>query len=925
MILIANEEYAHHLTCLDKLSFFSDAEISSYWSEIEQRLSSGESMIFASPESISMLSSLWITLLPGSQGGKAVAKQCPVVLPEGLATIASYGYIGICPPSHYALHGIQEEPRMEMYPFLVDVDCFGHERGTLGLLLKHYDKSLTQGRFQGGCWYILSAKLTAESLDALCLAALQYNSSHCMIKRLVPEFSLYYKGERVHICCKIRSFKKELQSAQVCFQGSWDGHVEEIGIRELMLNPEDDAEVYIDWYPNEIPFDGLCTIRATLQLTDRYCYGAQRDESVISVDSFEEKIYFLCSGNRKRPIVNVTPTAIAIDGKTDFWIGTHYYPSTSFYELSYRPVRAAIVEEEVKHMANCGVRICRIWADPLLDETSIRGMQTLLEIFADHGIVAILTFFTSWVRWLEVCTADCNCRFEAVDMIDETYIGFTLRNIEQQKAYVATLARRWKDISNLIWDLTNEFSIVKDSPQTGIAEFQNWAMTIRRAISDEKASQPVIFGTSCWDTGSENYRCNSSSDIVPDHNYQSIGNMEYLPFYQNSMCRGQPFFTEEFGGTWPDYNERAWEYLYRYHVFLASGDAAALNYEWGVSWLAETLSGIPTYMKFQNEQPLSELNGFHLEGRDSYSKTWPKGTAGACPWIASPEYGCIVTASNTITPTMLVMKRISQIGENLAYIPENKQVYMLLPFETKPFKSNAGYQRYTERINHCLDTLWSNDADFEIWQEDRVNDLPESAQIVLYPNEKEIPTTMNEALLSLEKRGVRVFQGADMRWGADLMNHSANRVLPCNQRRIMRRSISEGTLYVLVNDAEPRCFTYKEMTMGVQKCCMWAVKNHQIIFAGFCGSFSYGNLSIKSDGAVYIRSKDGRDLSCSRTIELLPMTCGSIVFSEDFASVSLCDGDRVSHELSRNGTIEITEEYLPYSILIHRKMRSQEQ
>lgn len=914
MLLIANNEYAKFLTCLDSVTMYSGDEAALHWSEIEEKLSAGESMVFASPEHLSLLNSLWITLVPGTVGGQTATKNCPANI-SNLSIVNAKGYVGICPPSHYALHGVHEEPRMEHYPFLVEKDQYGTERGTLGLLLKHYDKSLTFSRFQGGCWYVLSAELTGESLDALCQAAIQYSKSQCMITRLRPEFPLYYSNERVRLRCQIRNSGKELQAAELSLKAVWENCSIEIGTRELMLNASDTTDVELDWYPGSLPEEGLCTIQATLKWMDRKSYGHKRDASAVLIDQMEEKVYFRKEENRKRPAAGVTPTAISIDGETDFWIGTHYYPCTDFYELSYRPMRTALAEQEIKRMAASGVRICRIWCDPILEEASIRGMEVLLEMFADHGIVAIVTFFTSWARWLEVCIAECQCRFEAVDMIDDSYIGLIPQNMECQKSYVAVLGQRWKHISNLIWDLTNEFSVVKDSPEQAIMEFEAWACSLKDALRLTGAEQPLIFGTSCWDTGSENYRCNTLSDIVPDHNYQVKGAVEYLPFYQNSACRKQPFFTEEFGGVWTDHDERAREYCYRYHMFLASGNAAAVNYEWGVIWLADGLSGMPAYLKYQNEAPVDELEGFFYTGRDSYSKTWPAGTAGLCPWIASPEYGCIVTAANVLTPTNLVMKRLAQIGKGLQYVPKPENVYLLLPFETKPFAQGVGYQRFTERINRWLNMLWARGTDFEIWQEDRIAELPASAKILLCPNEQNLTPQMEEAFCTLKARGVEIFRDGDERWADRLPIVSLE---PSDHRRLLHRSVPNGSLQVLINDGEQRCFTYGKLKIEVAQSGLWLEQQDKLTLAGFKGTLSYGSLSTQSEGMAYVRSCDGTDLESAACLEVLPLECGRIDLPEDTVSAELWDDTRMIAALEVKRQLQITQEYLPYSLHLRR-------
>lgn len=917
MLLIADRERFEALTCRDSLTFYSEEEAAARWPEIETRLAGGESMVFASPDCLSLLEPLWISLLPGELLGQPVTRDCPAGIPPLSASRAA-GYLSVRPPTTYALHGLHEESRMDFYPFLVDVDRYGGERGTLGLLLKHYDSSLTKGRFLGGCWYLLSAYLTAPALDALCRSALRYGEDRCLLTRLRPEFPLCDRGERVHLRCQVRNLGGELQAAQLQLEAVTPQGVTPIGTRELLLNPRDQQEVELDWYP-EIRESGPCTVRATLSLTDRMLYGLAREETAREADVLGEAVYLRQSPRRRRPRVSTTPTAISINGRTDFWVGTHYYPCTDFYELSYRPLRVAAAAREIEEMERTGVRLCRIWCDPILEEVSIRGMETLLELFADHGIVAIVTFFTSWARWLEVCTSEAQSRFQAADMVDEKYIGLTPYHLDPQEAYISALGRRWKGFSNVIWDLSNEFSVVEESPAESIVQFRAWALCMKEALRRSGAEQPVIFGASCWDTGSENYRCNAGADLVPDHNYQARGALEYLPFYQNSACRGQPFFTEEFGGTWPDREERAREYCYRYHLFLASGNAAALNYEWGVSWLADALSGMPAYLKFQNEKPLEELEGFFLEGRDSYSKTWPAGTAGLCPWIASPEYGCIATGTRTETPARIVMKRIAQLGRGLPYAPQPAVCYLVLPFETDSFRPNAGFPRLTTRLNRWLDALWSRGAQFELWQEDCLEQLPACAQLVLYPNERPIPPALKAVFQRLERRGVTVCRDGDESWMDRL---PCVPLTPADRRRLLRRPVPGGSLQILLNDGERRRFQLGKLTIEAAQCGLWLERQGKLTLAGFEGLLELGELSMESSCPVFVRSRGNAALDRASTLEVLPLETGLLRLPSGVSCAEVWNGGQLLAVLPAGPTLEITQELLPYTILLRREIQN---
>ena len=940
MIFIGEKGHYESLARKSELSFYDAAYLKNAWDEIHARLKAGEGMIYASVKNLDLLQKLWIFSYKGELTPNATVKPLPQGFRNARFNGAAAQYLYVRCPGTYSMHGVDEELRADVYPLLVDCDTYGREKGAVGLWLRHYDAALTSGSYLGGNWYIFALEDPASAAPVsvwndLVGKALDYAKDGCFISRLTPEFPLYRRGERVRVDYRLENTGNQLQAASLVIEAftAKGRKIADVGIHELALNPNGPTLGYMDWYPKSL--NGVYTLRATLRLHDRFQYGLTRENTFAKVDELSSAVMFR-SGNKVRPTVEVQGKDIIINGKKDFYMGTHYYPSSTFFELSYRQVRLERAVDTIAAMRRAGIKICRLWCDPVLDELSLRGMESLIELLADNGIVAWITMFTSWVHYMEVNTAKRRARFEAADMKDETLIGLIMHNMREQRMYVAEMAERWKGFTNVVWDFSNEFSVVDPQPDQlnedwiddsykslkppyqSINLFNQWANQIKDEIRLNGAEQPVVFGVSCWNTGSENYRCTRNADIVVDHTYYPKEHARLYTNYQNANCAERPYIVEEFGGTWMDNDQRAGEFDARFHGFLATGADAAMSYEWGTSWLCDRMSGTPPYMKFTNGATEAEWGRFLYKGRYDYAASWPEGCFSVCPWIASHMYSINYDNVNYESPTIMVTKRTAQLGEGLGGAPVAENAYLILPFETEEFAPSLGYARKFDRINACFNALWSAGARFRTWQADCLDAIPSTAKIAIYPNNDPIAEPILAGLKALEKAGAKLYLGDDLSFVEDA-NLVKVAFAPAENAQLQFRPTHKGTVYSLhSDDPAPRVFTVEDVTLAVAENGFFLKGAKGVTMAETVGELKIGGKLVASVEAKTVFTAD-EALNVAKTVTALPYGPGKITLP-GFKTCKLIndDGEQVDVLTLIDGALDVPAELVTYRFVFEK-------
>ena len=302
---------------------------------------------------------------------------------------------------------------------------------------------------------------------------------------------------------------------------------------------------------------------------------------------------------RTPSIVSLNGPSIRLEGQDAFWTGTNYYPSTSWWDWLWRDFRPLKVAEDFTAMRHTGYRLVRIWFDPVLDEQSLRAADAAIYLAAQRGIVLDVCVFSihQWVRTIGFERE--NGEHVSVDFTpDSSLSSFSLQHIAAQQEVLQLLAERWRGVGNLIYDISNE-PVVKDidpapmdkqvTEWKGIPTnhgvlrdtllFRRWAREMATAIRQAGGNQPLISGDL---TGGDNYLGNRDGDIESWHSYSEPEITGLTQSYTDPGSSGRPVILEEFGawGVWNDEKR----YDGDVHYALAAGAAAAMSYEWGISW-----------------------------------------------------------------------------------------------------------------------------------------------------------------------------------------------------------------------------------------------------------------------------------------------------------------------------------------------------
>lgn len=941
MILFTSRLTAAGLTLPENTEHFDTADLPENWSAALERIRKGESFVFLGTEHIEYLKELWIDSEEGCLTEHSAFCPTPIHFDDVVFSSSGARFLHIRPKSTYAMHGVDEELRADILPLVVSRGKYGDIQGYPGLFVKNYACSLTGGHFKGGFWFIFAIDsplnaLPAEKWNGILTAAANYCSERLYLARFSPEFALYHPAERVRLEYDVENLSQDLAVFTVDFAiTDQSGEIVRfIGSQAGSVTAHDCWHGRYDWYPRQE--DRYVSLKAFLRRHDRFDCGLKRITDFSTVDEAEAGV-FIKQTESKYPKVETDRNNIAIDGETSFFVGTHLYASSDFFELGYRHIRMPELKRTVESIKRAGFRVCRIWCDPILDEESLRGMEAYLELFAQNDIAVIFTLFSSWTFTMETNLPDSHLKFEVASMKDDCLLGLYLHNIPEQREFAAILGKRFSHMSHIVWDLSNEFSVVdpteehleeswlnpsfrkQEPPYQSIDLFRQWAQQIRGALENSGVASPMIFGVSCWDTGSENYRCTKEGDLIGDHSYRELEQSGLFANFQNTVCIQKPFYMEEYGGTWADDRCRADETEGRLHYFLGAGHCAAVNYEWGVSWLCDQLPGMPPYMKFVENIAPDESKTFLYEGRYSYAKSWPLGGVGLCPWTASFDYGSAFGCVDSISRTVFRMSRIANLGSGLALTPTEKDIYLVLPFETGPFKARSGYNRKTDKICNTIRTLWSHGIPFQIWQEDELRSIPDSAGLVLYPNEEKLTVGAKAGLDRIRSRGIEVCRDEPEIW----LNHPIVRALSidCGDNLVLYRDTPPGPLTVIARE-NAKTVRIGGITLGVDRFGAF-IDNGGLLLAEFTGELEQDDrLLAKSTCKCLLRSNDNMPFLNSSELLLYPYDCGRICLMLPFTRATLMNGedeiiDSFPLEQSEEGSvIVITRDLLPYKLRI---------
>ena len=799
-------------------------------------------------------------------------------------------------------HNIDEEIRADMIPIFDAHDRFGQVVGYPGVLLSYYAPSLVKGRFGSSDCYIFLFDNPLEALDPsgwlqlLDSIKCRYNSA-LQIKRVETNFASYQLNEMVRVRACISNWRKTSASMEIRFYVKGPDEVEFRMLSKNRRCPDgcSETEAVCDFPAGRKP--GLWTIRVEIAQDPQMAELLGERDYPVAIDRRDIGIVVFDGAVKTQSTIEVDGPAITIDGDRNFWAGTHYYPSSSWWEWVWRDFRPLTAQRDFKGIRCTGYRLARIWVDPVLDEQTLRSVDAAIYLAAQEGIILIVCVFTQWVR--EIGFQRPNGEYVYWDfkhIMDGNVYSISLRNVELQKEYAAILAHRWKSAGNLIYNLSNE-TYIKDPDETqmdaevaewdGIPKensdlrnsllFRRWGNEITSAMRKAGAKQFIYPGYMfTLSRGGDSYTGNRDADIPVWHCY-APGIDDVAISYFDPICTDRPLLIEEFGAlgwnTIPLYESVA-------HKALSGGAAAAISYEWGVSWLAPEMC---FYNLPLRERPEVEPDPRWFQPYVDLHDNWPDKGVGICVTPSGFGYGSIYSGTPFPAEAAKALGRLALMGKNLGRVVSSEKVYLIVPTA----KNDS-----MENVFDTLRALWEKKAIFGIWQEDCLKNLPKSARIIICPDGL-ADTESIQKLEVLQKSGVQAYMSGDDSWKTS-DEIPCLTITPHDGIDMQIRRTVDGTLYSLRSEQVSGIVTIHteqnaKVELNLNTYAMVHERKSGVNLVETSGDVVIVDkpLCRISKGRVIMASVDQHDLINTKGIRLIATEPTSIHFNRCISSCSL--------------------------------------
>lgn len=936
--LVADNDMIQMLTgsLPDAYSVISKDDIGS----LIDQLASGDSMVWiGSP--VGLPEDLWVGSFKPADADLRITSfpNSPINVDAGRFSSASASSAYIKPVHPMGFHNVNEEIRADFLPILEARDRFDEVIGYPAVMMNYYAPSLAGSRFyEAKCWFFFFDKPTLALneegwMSILSNIAANFESG-IQVKRVETDYAMYHSGERVHVRVRLQNHKPDARSVSIRYlvKSPSDSDFRFVVMHRRCSDAFSETEAVADLLINGE--EGNWTIRVEV-LQD----PAHADElSVLGEPVFLERRdigIIVINGALKTPdMIEIDGPCIKLDGKCSFWAGTHYYPSSSWWEWvwrDFRPLNAAINFQGIR---KAGYRIARIWIDPILDEQTLRAMDAAIYIAAQNGILLDVCIFTQWVRTIGFERP--NGEHVAWDFRapgDFNVYSISLRHIALQQEYMATLASRWKQAGNVIYNLANETYIkdpdasqmdpaiswddipAENSAYRDSCLFRKWARLITKAIRSAGGNQPVVPGYMfSLNAGGDNYIGNRDGDIAAWHCYYGPLTNVTLTYY-DTICANKPLILEEFGingwNTVSNYDDNV-------HHALASGAAAAMSYEWGVSWLAPEMcfTAIPIREVMQE----AHIDPRWFEPIIECGRGWPIKGVGICPTSSGFAYGSIYHGTPFPAEAAAALGRYGKMGDNLGREFRPESAYVVIP-EACNDKTDAFFEVFK--------SLWLEKAIFGVWHEDALDQLPPSTKVVIAP-------IMTESLrIKLDKSkaaGISVIEGTSGNW-TDIAGIDRLEVNPSDGITMqVRRAVNGGTLYSLMSEsdgmpAQMKTENGRSVAFGIRRFAVVHESADGIRLIEAAGDVIIDNQPFCSisNGRAIIASVDGCDILTAGKLRVLATESCMICFAREIASTLILVDEADNHivpsgEGSFDGCdLRIDNEMSKYVIIVEFK------
>lgn len=854
---------------------------------------------------------LWIgSYRPAGEAALAVAPAAssPLPLPELAFEKSTLHSAFILSPKDLPKHNVDEEPRADFLPILEARDRVGRPVGYPGVLMSYYAPSLAARRFAGSELFLFLFDKPAEALSVEAWADLLGSidarlRTGLQVTACDTDYATYYDGERVRIRVRLRNDRDEAVACVIRFSAKAPGADGFTPITTARRAPEggDETEAVCDFVPGSEP--GLWQVRVeVLADPDRAELLAVVGEPRV-LDRRDIGFMRLGRSVETPDIVAVDGPRIRIDGQDAFWAGTHYYPSSSWWEWVWRDYRPFQAASDFEGIRRAGYRIARVWIDPIIDETVLRAMDAAIVEAARHGIVLDICLFTQWTREMGYEGPDGqHVRWDFRDPRDFNLVSLSLRHLDHQRAFAAVVARRWKDAGNVVFNLANE-AYVRDPdlsqmdpevaawPEAQMESgalrdsllFRRWARELTEAIRAAGARQPVLPGYMfSTEDGGDNFVCNYDGDIVPWHSYmpeRTSGTLRYM----DTTCIDKPIILEEFGALGWNNPEN---YDANVHNALGAGAAAAMSYEWGISWLAREHCFHPLPLR---EALVENPDPRWFPPYNTFGTVWTDKGVGLCGHPSGTGYGSIYHGTPFTAEAAEALGRLGRMGAGLARAATPERTYVVVPGLAPDPKLSIAMVTVEATMNE----LSQEKALFGVWRETELASLPDSARVVICP--AGVVTEEGKAALeALRGRGVEVYEKDDAGW-----RNSAHiervAVTPGEGIDLLPRRTLHGTLYVLrAKEAVPAVEVglSRAVSLGLDTFAMVHDTEAGIALVEGTGAISIGGQSFctVSAGRAILAVEGAGDLSNANALRGVVTEPTRIEFTRPVAALAVSDG-----------------------------------
>ncbi len=841
----------------------------------------------------------------------------------------------IAPPKEMPNHNIDEEVRADFLPILEARDRLGNVIGYPGILMSYYAPSLALGRFKGSECFFFFLEKSFEALDIQSWKILFENiirrrNSGLQVKAFTTNYASYHAGERVQVTTRIQNSRPEAVSltCRYYLKGPADKNFRLLTEMRRVPAAESDTEALCDFRPG--PTTGLWTIRMEMLQDPVQAELLAIEGNPVVIDRRDVGFMVLQQTLQSASIIAFNGPSIVIDGREGFWAGTHYYPSTSWWEWVWRDFRPLNAAEDFRAIRRAGYRIVRVWVDPVIDEPVLRAIDVAIHLAAQNGIVLDICIFTQWARKMgfERSSGE-QVLFEYRGARDFNIVSFSLRNLNLQREFVTILAKRWKNTGNIIYNLANEVYI-KDPDRSQMDEevlswknipaqngterdtllFRRWSNEMTAAIRKAGGKQPVMPGY-MFSTmnGGDVYLANEDAPVLPWHCYLGPEQTGLTVQYFDPIASNRPLLLEEFGfGKWnpvKNYDGNA-------HYALGGGAAGAMSYEWGISWLARESCYWPLPLREASMDKSPDPRWFapYLE----LNKTWLERGVGLCPTPSGTGYGSIYHGTVFPAAAAVALGRLGLMGNGLQRVSAKEKVYVVVP---------AVHPEALYAVKEILSALWSAKAIFGIWQESKLGDLPSSAKAILCPH----PLTEKAApiLQSLKSKNVQVFDGIESWKSCSALEKVF--VSPGEKTQLLSRRTLNGILFTLVVQQPEKQveinYNHSAVKLGINDFGLIHLVSSGVNMLEGTGEMRInGQLFCAIDGErLIVRAEGEKSLLHAQQVKLIVTGPSRISFARSIRSVSVGDGTGVkklpvNRPVTMNRDLAIDDQLARYIIYV---------